>query len=779
MTSPTTDAEPSAAELLIVEANREEVAVSTPEKETLKINTGSNNQNTNINDVSRGQYEVCAEGDDVSEGSFDVHTQTDDVSTATDDSVLAPDGGWGWVVTFSSFMVAFIVDGMVTSFGLLLPELLTTYDAGMSLTSFAPAVIVAMFLLSGPMTAYLVRRWGCRPVAFCGGLLASLGVAGSAYAPSIELFILLYGVVAGVGIGLIYLPSITMVNLYFNKKRGMVAGIVTSGSGFGLLTMAPLTETLIETYGWRGCYLIMAGIALNFCVCATLMRPLTPPKRSLSMDDEQGTPLHPGNEEKCSYIDEVANYNDTYSLHSRSRHDSTRTNDNDDNLALNIVSIEEIDNKGHHLLPRGNSHHGSVLNTKSHQGSVPGTKNHHGSGFWSSMKNVFLGDHTLGGSHAHIAKRSEIWRGGGAPMPRSKSHSYLETPASNKIPICNNGHINAFSAWLVCQVPPALSRHSLVSHQSTQDNAAHWRAAHGDQITKVDRRVRSESFSHGQRPHHNKGRVHSDQPLNPRLERPEDFVKTLVMKNQHNTHDSPLLALKVPSEKLNKDNTTTLPLVADTAPSTPSTPTEDSTSTVSGSGWRVAQWLREQRVFILFLMGAFLTQLVNNITPLLTPSYAYLHGVSKDQVATMLSVFGLVNTVGRLMAGVLVYWGWSPLRVHNLGSLLAGVACFFYPLCTTFPTITLCLAAHGLFLGAFPPLQSVLLVEYLGIERLASTFGTMCLVKAFASSAGAPLAGLLYTTTGVYTVPVVVIGAVSVLAAMVVQLMECFPKPRI
>ena len=43
--------------------------------------------------------------------------------------------------------------------------------------------------------------------------------------------------------------------------------------------------------------------------------------------------------------------------------------------------------------------------------------------------------------------------------------------------------------------------------------------------------------------------------------------------------------------------------------------------------------------------------------------------------------------------------------------------------------------------GAFPPLQSVLLVEYLGIERLASTFGTMCLVKAFASSAGAPLAG--------------------------------------
>ena len=79
----------------------------------------------------------------------DVITDSDDVSTGTEHSIYAPDGGWGWFVTLASFMVAFIVDGIVTSFGLLLPELMTAYGASMSLTSFPASLIVGMFLLSG------------------------------------------------------------------------------------------------------------------------------------------------------------------------------------------------------------------------------------------------------------------------------------------------------------------------------------------------------------------------------------------------------------------------------------------------------------------------------------------------------------------------------------------------------------------------------------------------------------------------------------------------------
>ena len=74
--------------------------------------------------------------------------------------------------------------------------------------------------------------------------------------------------------GLVYLPSVTMINAYFDRKRGLFAGIVTSGSGIGLLVISLLTDRLITEYGWRGCYLIIAGVLLNLCVCSSLMRPL-------------------------------------------------------------------------------------------------------------------------------------------------------------------------------------------------------------------------------------------------------------------------------------------------------------------------------------------------------------------------------------------------------------------------------------------------------------------------------------------------------------------------
>lgn len=73
---------------------------------------------------------------------------------------------------------------------------------------------------------------------------------------------------------MVYLPSVLMVNSYFNQKRGIAQGIVTSGSGVGILVLAPLMEVLLENYGWRGAVLISAGLVLQLCVCSLLMRPL-------------------------------------------------------------------------------------------------------------------------------------------------------------------------------------------------------------------------------------------------------------------------------------------------------------------------------------------------------------------------------------------------------------------------------------------------------------------------------------------------------------------------
>ena len=95
---------------------------------------------------------------------------------------------------------------------------------------------------------------------------------------------LLYGVVGGFGLGLIYLPAVCAVGYYFEKKRALATGISVCGSGVGTFVFAPLGSYLLEQYGWKGANLIFAALCLQVssgqqvyslyheydCVCSVL-----------------------------------------------------------------------------------------------------------------------------------------------------------------------------------------------------------------------------------------------------------------------------------------------------------------------------------------------------------------------------------------------------------------------------------------------------------------------------------------------------------------------------
>jgi len=92
---------------------------------------------------------------------------------------------------------------------------------------------------------------------------------------SFALWMLFYFV--GLGLGLMYLPSIVVVSCYFEKRRSLAIGLSLCGAGVGTFVFAPLTQLLIDEYGWRGAILIEAGILLNGLVCGAILRPLTVP----------------------------------------------------------------------------------------------------------------------------------------------------------------------------------------------------------------------------------------------------------------------------------------------------------------------------------------------------------------------------------------------------------------------------------------------------------------------------------------------------------------------
>lgn len=195
----------------------------------------------------------------------------EDVSIA---EARPPDGGWGWVVVFASFMVNLIADGITFSFGVFFPHFLEYFGESKGKTAWIAGIFMAMPLLSGPIASFLTDRYGCRRMTIFGSILAAIGFVISAFVDNMETLFLTFGIMAGFGLSLCYVAAVVIVAYYFEKKRSLATGISVCGSGIGTFVFAPLTYVLLDEYGWRGTTLILAGLFLNMAVCGLLFRDL-------------------------------------------------------------------------------------------------------------------------------------------------------------------------------------------------------------------------------------------------------------------------------------------------------------------------------------------------------------------------------------------------------------------------------------------------------------------------------------------------------------------------
>ncbi len=81
--------------------------------------------------------------------------------------------------------------------------------------------------------------------------------------------------------------SVAALPLYFDKFYDLANGIAHTGISTGLMLLPPLTQYLLDTYGWRGAFLILGGLNLNLIVCGMLLRPIQTKKSFLISNVEK------------------------------------------------------------------------------------------------------------------------------------------------------------------------------------------------------------------------------------------------------------------------------------------------------------------------------------------------------------------------------------------------------------------------------------------------------------------------------------------------------------
>jgi predicted MFS family arabinose efflux permease len=113
-----------------------------------------------------------------------------------------------------------------------------------------------MAILLSPFFGVLIDRWGTRRMALCGIVLTALAVAAFSLANgSFVQWIMLW---LAWGLCSLFIQSTvwsTAVAGVFTKARGLALGLTMAGTALAQVIAPPLSNGLIESFGWRGAFI--------------------------------------------------------------------------------------------------------------------------------------------------------------------------------------------------------------------------------------------------------------------------------------------------------------------------------------------------------------------------------------------------------------------------------------------------------------------------------------------------------------------------------------------
>jgi len=613
------------------------------------------------------------------------------------DVPVPPDGGWGWVIVLSSFICNFIVDGICYTFGVFLDSYVIYFNSGKGTVSWAGSLLAGVYLSCGPIVSALTNKFGCRTTCIVGSIFGCLSFIASTYSGSVTMLLITYGICGGIGFGLIYLPAIVSVGYYFEKRRALATGIAVCGSGFGTFVFAPVASAMLTSFDWRGANLILSGLILNCAVFGALMRPLPVPKKRKPLLQRMA-------EDKAMQMEQGSLMGSSYfmvQLPDGSYEKRLKVPVNVDpgvHSNLNIDSIE-MSSQQAPTLPTITEMKPSELANIDSDATVDSADPKEEKDIKNSQLKENLDD-----------KLNE-------PEPRESDKLIQEKRSESRVSISNG---DASSVHL--------KRRSLASKNGSIDG--------------VGEALDAENMSNGSRSTLNK----SD--LSKPLARKDVFYSGSItnlreFQSQKSLSSYRQSVISLPHAKTNQQN-------------------EDSQSVSQSKGCSCVPdsvknimdfSLMKDPVFLLLGLGNIFGMLGFYVPYIYIIDAAKIKGISETDAPFLISIIGIINTVGRLLVGWLSDFPFvDPLFVTNACILISGAAVFAVPLCVNYIGFCSVAAVFGLFSSAYIALTSIVLVDLLGIAQLTNAFGLLCFLRGIAAIAGPPIAGSIFDMTQSYDV---------------------------
>jgi predicted MFS family arabinose efflux permease len=164
-----------------------------------------------------------------------------------------------WIIAVITFFTLFATAGFRSAPSVLILPLEEDLGWRRDVISAAVAINVLFYGFTAPFAAALMERFTVRKVVMAALFTVGTGALGTIWMTKSWQFMLLWGVVVGIGTGSMALVfAATIANRWFVKKRGLVVGILTAAAASGQLVFLPGLSKLAVDPGWRASSLVIA-----------------------------------------------------------------------------------------------------------------------------------------------------------------------------------------------------------------------------------------------------------------------------------------------------------------------------------------------------------------------------------------------------------------------------------------------------------------------------------------------------------------------------------------
>ena len=186
----------------------------------------------------------------------------------------------------AGFIIQGVCIGAMFTYGIFFREFQAEFGWSRAMISGASSFAFLIMGAAGILAGRLNDRFGPKIIIVASGISFGIGYLLMSRIQALWQLYVLYGLLVGIGLSTHDVITLSTIARWFNKRRGMMSGIVKVGTGAGQLLVPLIATSLIAGFGWRNAYLIIGTVSMMGLVTAAQVLHRDPQAMGLLPDGE-------------------------------------------------------------------------------------------------------------------------------------------------------------------------------------------------------------------------------------------------------------------------------------------------------------------------------------------------------------------------------------------------------------------------------------------------------------------------------------------------------------